>query len=539
MFISKYKKMKNLKNKVSAKLAFALIVVLSMATSCRKDMAGLNQDQKAVPRAMLAIDGNEASVLLPGMMTNIIAQTDWVYQLQQNLGQDVYGGYLMSPTPFIGNVNNLTYSLVDGWVNYMWDVPQGNILNTWLQWKLLGYDTKYPDLYGIALICKVWGASRAADAFGPIPYSKFGSSSNVPFDTVQEEYYAFFNDLDQAIALLTAAEDKDPNADQFRFKKVDKSGYGGDYAKWIKAANTLKLRLAVRISLIDPTKAKTEAEAAVSQKYGVLEASDVAFSMVPASANPLYTITNAWGDIRLGAPIGTILSGYNDPRLPLYANPATDPALGGQILGIRQGIKIDAKDTYEGFSTMKVSLTTPIKIMGVAESFFLRAEGVLRGWNMGGGTAQTFYENGIKASFAETGASGVDNYIVDATSTPAAYADPKNAANNAAPLSGITIKWNEADAFNTKLERIITQKWIAGFPEGCEAWAEFRRTGFPNLYPVVVNNSGGSIPAGGFIKRFPYTTSFTNASKAQVDAAVAKSFGGNDSPYINLWWETN
>jgi hypothetical protein len=262
--------------------------------------------------------------------------------------------------------------------------------------------------------------------------------------------------------------------------------------------------------------------------------------MVPASSNPLYTITNAWGDIRLGAPIGTILSGYNDPRLTAYANPATDPALGGQILGIRQGIKIDAKDTYEGFSTMKVSLTTPIKIMGVAESFFLRAEGVLRGWNMGGGSAQTFYENGIKASFAENdGLKGADNYILDATSTPAAYVDPKNSANNAAPLSTITIKWNDADAFNTKLERIITQKWIAGFPEGCEAWAEFRRTGFPNLYPVVVNNSGGSIPAGGFIKRFPYTTSFTNASKAQVTAAVAKSFGGNDSPYINLWWETN
>jgi hypothetical protein len=531
------KKMKNLKNKVSTKLAFGLIVVLSMATSCRKDMAGLNQDQKAVPRAMLAIDGNEASVLLPGMMTNIISPVHWQYQLQQNLGQDVYGGYMMSPTPFIGNVNNLTYALVDGWINFMWDIPQGNILNTWLQWKLLGYDKKYPDLYGIALICKVWGASRAADAFGPIPYSKFGSSTNVAFDTVQEEYYAFFADLNQAITALTDAKTKDPNADKFRFAKVDKSGFGGDYSKWIKAANTLRLRLAIRISNIDPAKAKTEAEAAVSQKYGVLESTDVAFSMVPASANPLYTITNSWGDIRLGAPVQTILSGYNDPRLSLYADPSTDPTLNGKIAGIRQGVKISAKDTYEGFSTIKVALNTPIKIMGVAESFFLRAEGVLRGWNMGGGTAQSFYENGIRASFAETGASGADNYINDATSTPAAYTDVKNPANNAAPLSNITIKWNNADTFDKNLERIITQKWIAVYPEGCEAWAEFRRTGYPALYPVVVNNSGGAIPAGGFIRRFTYTTSFTNASKAQVDAAVAKNFGGNDSPYAKLWWQ--
>jgi hypothetical protein len=531
--------MKNLKNKVSRKIALSIIVLLTFTTSCRKDMAGLNQDQKAVPQELLSIDGNEASVLLPGMMSNIISPTNWVYQLQQNLGQDIYGGYMMTPTPFIGNVNNVTYALVNGWVNYMWDTPQSNILNTWLQWKLLKYDTKYPDLYGIALVCKVWGASRAADAFGPIPYSKFGTSTNVAFDTVQEEYYAFFDDLDKAIALLSAMEDKDPNADQFRFAKVDKSLFGGDYAKWIKAANTLKLRLAIRISQIDAAKAKAEAESAVSNKYGVLETADGSFGITPPDSHPLADISDSWGDIRLGAPISSILGGYGDPRLPLYGKPAVDPALGGKIVGIRQGIAISVKDTYQDFSKIVISAKTPIKIMDVAESYFLRAEGVLRGWNMGGGSTQSFYENGIRASFAATGASGVDNYIADATSTPAAYVDPKNAANNAPPLSTITIKWNEADNFNTKLERIITQKWIAVYPEGCEAWAEFRRTGYPKLYPVIVNNSQGAIPAGKFIKRFTYTTSFTNASKAQVDAAVAKDLGGSDSPYKSLWWDIN
>jgi hypothetical protein len=501
-------------------------------------MEGLNQNLKALNPDLLVIDGNEASVLLPGMMTNIISPTDYIYQLQQNLGQDAYAGYLMSPTPFAGNVNNLNYSFISSWVDNIWSVPQGNIMNTWLQWKLLGFDKKYPDLYGIALICKAWGASRAADAFGPIPYSKFGNSSDVAFDTVQEEYYAFFTDLDQAISLLSALEDKDPGADQFRFKKVDKSNYGGDYAKWIKAANTLKLRLAIRISLIDPSKAKTVAESAVSNKYGVLQAADGSFSMIPPSANPLYTITNAWDDTRLGAPIGSILGGYKDPRLPMYAQPAADASLGGKIEGIRTGIKIDSKDTYLGFSKMVVSVTTPVKIMDAAESYFLRAEGVLRGWNMGG-SAQSFYESGIKTSFTEASAGGVDAYLADATSTPAPYVDPKNAANNAPSLSNITIKWNDGDTFDKKLERIITQKWIAVYPEGCEAWAEFRRTGYPKLYPVMVNNSGGKIPNGDFIKRFPYSPIFTNASKAQVDAAVAKSFGGNDSPFKALWWDVN
>lgn len=537
MFIIIITTMKKIKNSISVKIMLTTIVLLSLSTSCRKEMNGLNQDLKGLPQPSLAIDGKEASVLLPGMMTNIISATDYIYQLQQNLGQDEYAGYLTHPSLFAGNVNNLTYSFLSDWVDYIWSVPQENIMNTWLQWKLAGFDKKYPDLYGIALVCKVFGASRAADAFGPIPYSKFGSSADVPFDTVQEEYNAFFDDLDAAIKLLSAAEDKDPTADQFRFKAVDKSLYAGDYAKWIKAANTLKLRLAIRISNIDAAKAKTEAESAVSNKYGVLQAADGSFAMTIANANPIYTITNAWSDTRLGAPVGSILTGLKDPRLPLLALPAEDPSLGGKIQGIRTGIKITAKETYVDFSKVIVSVTTPLKIMDASESYFLRAEGVLRGWNMGSGSAQSFYETGVKTSFTEVGAGGVDTYLADATSTPAAYVDPKNAANNAAPLSGITVKWNDGDVFEKKLERVITQKWIAMFPEGCEAWAEFRRTGYPNQYPVTVNNSGGKVANGDFIKRFTYSGIFTNAAKAQVDAAVAKNFGGDDSMGKRLWWD--
>ena len=528
--------MKKFSNKAGISIALTIMIVLGFTTSCRKDMEGLNRDLADIPQDMLAIDGNEASVMLPGMMTNIISPTDWVYQLQQNLGADMYGGYLATPTPYLGNVNNLTYSFVDGWVNYIWDTPQTNILNTWLQWKLLKFDTKYPDLYGIALICKVWGSSRAADQFGPIPYSKFGSSSDVSFDTVQEAYNAFFADLDLAIAALSKFEDATPEADLLRFKKVDKSTLGGDYTKWIRAANTLKLRLAIRISRIDPAKAKTMAESAVSNKFGLLGTADGNFSMIPANAHPLSTISDSWDDVRLGAPTSSILSGYKDPRLPFYGRPATDAAISGQIIGIRTGIKIDVKETYLNFSKIVIANNTPIKVMDAAESYFLKAEGALRGWNMGG-TAQSFYEAGVKASFTAVGASGADAYLADATSTPAAYVDVKNHANDAAPLSTITIKWNDGDTFDKKLERIITQKWIAMYPEGCEAWAEYRRTGYPKLYPVTVNNSQGAIPVGGYIKRFPYTTTFTNASKAQTDAAVAKEFGGVNSPYKALWWD--
>ncbi len=102
----------------------------------------------------------------------------------------------------------------------------------------------------------------------------------------------------------------------------------------------------------------------------------------------------------------------------------------------------------------------------------------------------------MKASFNEYGAGGVDSYLADATSTPAAYVDLKNPANDAQPLSNITVKWNDADPIARKLERIITQKWIAIFPEGYEGWAEFRRTGYAAQYPITKNDSHGKVANG-------------------------------------------
>jgi hypothetical protein len=190
---------------------------------------------------------------------------------------------------------------------------------------------------------------------------------------------------------------------------------------------------------------------------------------------------------------------------------------------MRQGISFPSNDAYVGFSQVNFAGNPPVKLMDVSESYFLRAEGALRGWDMGG-SAKQFYEDGIRASFAENGVGGIDTYLQDGTSTPIAYTDPKNSANNAPPLSSITIKWDDNATMEQNLERIITQKWIAIYPDGEEAWSEFRRTGYPRLYPVMVNNSGGDIPNGQFIKRITYPTSITNASGAAAAEAIAKYF---------------
>jgi len=157
---------------------------------------------------------------------------------------------------------------------------------------------------------------------------------------------------------------------------------------------------------------------------------------------------------------------------------------------------------------------------------------------MGGKTAQEYYEQGIRASFLAQKVSGVEAYINDDTSVPRSYVDPVEPLNNAAPLTAMTIKWDEGATFEQKLERIITQKWIAMYPEGGEAWAEFRRTGYPRLWPVVENNSD-FIPDGGYIKRMSYPNVITNASATAVAAAITSYLNGHDSTFEPLWWDVN
>src|SRR5699024_5565632 len=137
----------------------------------------------------------------------------------------------------------------------------------------------------------------------------------------------------------------------------------GDYAEWIKLAKTLKLRLAMHISLAAPTLAQKEAEEAVKGKYGVLESDDGSFAIKPPKANGYFTITNAWGDTRMAASIVSTLKGYNDPRLQKYAEPATDPDVSDTYKGIRPGVVKPAKSRYEGFSKGTFKKSDPLKLV--------------------------------------------------------------------------------------------------------------------------------------------------------------------------------
>lgn len=462
------------------------------------------------------------------------------YQTAQNLSADGFSGYFMSPTPFKASYD-LNYGLVDGYDRNGFVDPYTLGMAPVAKIAATGVRTARPELWAVALLLQVEHMHRVTDRFGPIPYTKAGTSvTSIPYDSQKDVYNTFFLQLDTVVNNLNAyisAHNGDTTA-----LSTNDLVYQGHFEKWLKFANSLRLRLAMRIVKADPATAQLQAEKALSAPGGLMTtpADDAKFTQSGGRNNDIWLVAASYGDCRMNAALMTYMVGYNDPRLPKYATPATDPAVSGYT-GIRIGIAIASKDDYVGYASPNTSATftqtAPQYLMTAAEVWFLKAEAALRGW-AGAGDAQTNYETGVNTSFAQWSVNA-GGYLSDATSVQANYTDPKNTANKADALSSITIKWDGGATNERKLERIITQKWIAMFPDGQEAWADYRRTGYPLLFPVVVNTSGGTISTQTQIRRLAYPASEYTSNGAAVRSAVQSLLGGADNGGTRLWWDVN
>ena len=520
------------KIKHPVKSLLVLSGVLLAFGSCTKDFESYNTNPTA-------LNDDQTLSILPTAFGPVEQAIYSNYQTAQNLSADAYSGYMMSPTPFSANYN-LNYAMTDNWnVNGFKD-PYTLVMAPIKKIAEAGAREKLPELWGVALLIQVEAMDRVTDRFGPIPYTLAGTSlKSVAYDDQKTVYEAFFKQIDTAVANLTAYVSANPGKSSLGDGDVI---YGGDFSKWIKFANSLRLRLAMRISKVDPAMAKQQGEAALAQPAGLLSTplDDAAIHQGGGRNNDLWQITESWGDNRLGAALGTYLTGYKDPRAAAYATPATDAGVAGTYTGIRIGIAINAKAQYEDYASLNTkdnfTQTSPQLIMTAAECWFLKAEAALRGW-AGAGDIKEDYETGIQTSMDQWGVS-IGNYLSDNTSKEAAYKDPKNAENNSAALSTITIKWDGSASKEVQLERIITQKWLAIFPDGQEAWADYRRTGYPKLFPVVHNNSGGKISTEEQIRRIPYPSiEYATEDGSAVKNAVQNLLGGADNGGTRLWWD--
>ncbi|SFO99870.1 Susd and RagB outer membrane lipoprotein [Chitinophaga sp. YR627] len=526
--------------------------VLLGASACTKNYELYNTDNTGISPDDLKGDFNDIGAFLTRAQRSIINFSDGgdpnSYQLQQNLNADCYSGYFMSPNPFNGGQNNLSYSLISGWNGEPFKVGYLNIMSSVNRLRVNGVNTEYPAVWAVAQILQVTGMSRVTDIYGPVPYSKAGSDkSNIPYDSQEDIYKRFFLELDSASTNLRDQINGVNKPLPFSFSRFDLV-YDGDFTKWLQFANSLRLRLAMHIVKAAPALAKQEAEKAMDPANGgvITDNSGNMKVKIPGSgfSNPLVFIALNWADIRIGASIISYMDGYQDPRISKYFDKSTDTTFASRYQGIRIGSVggSAAKGDYTGYSNLNVangtpsfSLTTPTQIMTAAEVYFLRAEASLNGWANAGGSVQTLYENGITTSMAQWGVNA-GSYLSDNTHKPAGFTDPKNSAANAPAPSEITVKWDDAALEAVKRERISTQKWIAMFPEGQEAWTEFRRTGYPKLFPVVNNFSGGVISSATQIRRLPFPQNEYNTNNAEVQKAITL-LNGPDNGATRLWWD--
>jgi len=511
-----------------------LMLVSLVLASCTKNFEKYNTNSTALsPAQSAAIASSAIGPLEQAIYSN--------YQVAQNLSADAYSGYSMSAVNFQGGNNNLNYFMVSTWNQDGFDDQYKLVMSPVSKIAQAGTRTISPDIWAVALLVQVEAMDRVTDRFGPIPYTKAGSSlTSIPYDSQQTIYQTFFNQIDTAVSNLHTYIAANPGKKPIGTNDLI---YGGDYTEWLKFANSLRLRLAMRIVKIDPATAKLQATKALSDAGGLLTtpADDANIAQSGSRSNDLWVVTIDYAaNNQLSASLGSYLTGYNDPRTSVYAVPATAPAqIAGKYVGIRLGAANVTANNYSGFATYNCVNTftqfAPQLIMTAAEVWFLRAEAALRGWSTE--SVQTDYETGITTSMQQWGVSA-GNYLSDATSTEAAYVDPLNAGNNSAGLSTITIKWDNSATPEQMLERIITQKWLAIFPDGQEAWADFRRTGYPKLFTTVTNLSQGTIDTQIQIRRLPYANDELTTNGAAAAAGI-KLLGGPNTGGTRLWWDVN
>ena len=516
----------DMKNKVYSLLF--LVVLASALQGCNK-WEEYNTNPYGVTNDMLAADFNDVGAYFPTIQQGIYNNTcmwAWEMQTAQNLTADTWCGYMQAPTPFQNNINPSTLFLIRSWVCGMWDLTYRDVMSP-IFTSIENRAEDYPHFYAVAQILRAVAMIRVSDSYGPVVYSKYGTSATgASFDTQEEAYNHVFEELDAAKAALKKFMADYPGAKPFQpFDLL----LGGDFEKWVRFANSIQLRAAMRLVKVKPALARQKAEAAVAD--GVLEEGTV--SVVGKGwVHPLSTLVD-WTDCCMNAVMESILCGYEDPRLPKYFKEAQDASLGAKYKGIRMGIQIDVKDTYVGHSFPNFGGGDPGLIMSSAEVWFLRAEGALRGWSNMGGTAQSLYEKGVQTSFAQWGAGDAAAYLAS-DKVPADYVDPKNPANNIAAKNTVSPKWIESASNEEKLQKIIIQKWIATYPDGMEAWSEQRRTGYPALFPVMVNESQGVFKNDDNVKRMSFPESFEYNN--QMAEAVQK-LGGADNGNTRLWWD--
>ena len=537
-------------------LLYSLLKPLAIAAVAILPLNTVHAQSSAEVPALETLTGE-----LKTALSDAISFDPNAYAYANAFSVDVFAGYF--------TVNRSTFSYLDplpftySWPNDIYSQagqigPVEDLYNAYTYAEQLGY----PEYKAIAQIVYGMTALRATNVKGAISYidsRNLKPTRPLTYQSQQEAYEMILADLDEAIATL---ETEQPDAATLQAIEGDDlargtatAAYSGyNWQNWVKLANTIKLRLAMCLAKPDPSLAQQVATEALSG-IGVLDDDFGATWVQGTTVHPAYSISSTkegWADCRMGASIENAMKRLGNPLIGTFfttnSGRIDDKTTGAAMLaarkdyvGIRQGVTMEVKTQgawYYNFS----EVYAPVKFIRPTwvckeEVLFLKAEAALR-WGIGG-SAQQNYEDGIRAVFTRYGASGVDEYLArtetvkDDNGNEIDYVDYYVGENSCPGRIEIGVAWNDGDSDETKLEKIITQKWLAMFPNGgYEAWTDFRRTGYPRLLPVPEENpwtGTPSFPVELQLRRIPYGDSYLASAFTISETDV--SLDVTDSPY--------
>lgn len=525
---------------------YLLLLLIFGLFSC-SDLDEMNRDPNRPTADMYDFSRSQISTLLRAGSTYNGAD---MYQRVKNLHIDLYS-QMFDEVPS-GWTNTRNYFSNDSWTISYWNsVPSWvSQLNTIITEGMV--DPNRVNTVAVSRIWRVYIQSQACDLFGVMPFPSYKNYiENPPYVSVQDQYTEFFAELDEASKAFDETKG-------FLNTKEDMI-FNGDIAKWKKFANSLRLRLALRVSEVDENLTKTQAAAAIAG--GVME-SEADEAKCPPSNNGWgndynYTLLFAWGETqhmtssfeKLVTNIGGIAWPASiaatskpakiDPRAPVMFDPST----GGIWKGVPPGLHPNdvnqepnkkTEIAVLGVKTVGVegarNITRKYDLFLYEEVCFLKAEAALRGFVSGDAKAE--YVKGVNASFTRWGVAGADLYLAS---------NEKNIAGTSANFDDV------AGGGNTQLEKIITQKYISLFPDvSIEAWSDKRRLNLPRFDvpayrdPVVFGGAPSNITDPlSFIKRVKIPDSEAINNTVEYNKGVALMGAGGDRTNTLLWWDKN
>ncbi len=359
----------------------------------------------------------------------------------------------------------------------------------------------------VGIIVKAWMFSIITDTWGAVPYFEALDTEIIaPVYDSQETIYA-----DLLMKLKEASDMIDVNGTAISGDVL----YGGDLLKWKKFANSLRLRLANRQAVANPSESRAIVAEILGNpsSYPIFESNEDQASLkheARPSNNPWHeimvfsgredwsiseTLINAMTD---GAGNAT------DPRITVYANPATAGPLAGKYAGAINGLPEAQASVFINTASRPgsyfVEETASVPIMTYSELQFILSELAFDGDYTSGLSSKEYLDLAVSASFDQYSLAIPDDY-----------------------LSSLTVN----------KETIIVEKWKALFGQGIESWTEFRRTGFPKATsadPNAIFENGGQVPS-----RLEYPNSEYSLNAINVEEGSAMN-GGSDDKITKLWW---